>query len=133
MQLGIFAYTFVRPTVEEVFDSIKACGLEHTEFSFTAIRMQDVPDQIDEAVAQRVRTAAAERGITMDSVGGYTNIVHPDPKKRQAEMISEFSWLRIIRSTRKSPWAFSGISASRPISRKTAALPWKPGERIPTT
>ena len=98
MQLGIFAYTFVRPTVEEVFDSIKAHGLEHTEFNFRAIRMQEVPDQIDEAMAQRVRTAAAERGITVDSVGGYTNIVHPDPERRKAEMKRLLGLIRAARS-----------------------------------
>jgi sugar phosphate isomerase/epimerase len=98
MQLGIFAFTFVRPTVEEVFDRIKVYGLEHTEFNFTAIRMQEVPDQIDEAMAQRVRTAAAERGITVDSVGGYTNIVHPDLEQRQAEMKRLLGLIRAARS-----------------------------------
>lgn len=98
MQIGIFAFTFVRPTVEEVFDSIKVHGLEHTEFSFTAIRMQEVPDQIDKTIAHRVQTAAAERGITVDSVGGYTNIVHPDPEKRQAEMRRLLGLIRAARS-----------------------------------
>jgi len=97
MQLGIFAFTFVRSTVEEVFDSIKAHGLEHTEFNFTAIRMQEVPEQIDEAMAQRVRTAAAERGITVDSVGGYTNIVHPDLEQRQAGMKRLLGLIRAAR------------------------------------
>jgi sugar phosphate isomerase/epimerase len=98
MQLGIFAFTFIRPAVEEVFDSIKACGLEHTEFNFTAIRMQEVPDQINEALTQRVRMAAAERGITIDSVGGYTNMVHPDPKQRQADMKRLLGLIRAARS-----------------------------------
>jgi sugar phosphate isomerase/epimerase len=86
MQLGIFAFTFVRPTVEEVFDIIKSYGLKHTEFNFTAIRMQEIPGQIDEALARRVRTAAAERGINVVSVGGYTNMVHPDTKQRHADL-----------------------------------------------
>jgi sugar phosphate isomerase/epimerase len=86
MQLGIFAHTFVRPTVEQVLDAIKAHGLEHTEFNFTAMHMPQVPDQIDEAITRRVRTAAAERGITVDSVAGYTNMVHPDPEQRQSGM-----------------------------------------------
>jgi sugar phosphate isomerase/epimerase len=98
MELGIFAYTFVRPTVEEVFDCVKAYGLEHTEFNFTAIRMQEVPYQIDEALARSVRTAAVERGITVDSVGGYTNIVHPDPEQRRAEMKRLIGLIRAARS-----------------------------------
>jgi sugar phosphate isomerase/epimerase len=98
MQLGILASTFVRPTVEEVFDAIKAHGLEHTEFGFTAIRMQQVPDQIGEAMARRVRAAAAERGITVDSIGGYTNMVHPDPEQRRAGMERLLGLIRAARS-----------------------------------
>jgi sugar phosphate isomerase/epimerase len=98
MELGIFAYTFVRPTVEEVFENIKGHGLEHTEFNFTAIRMQEVPDQIDDALARHVRTAAVERGITVDSVGGYTNIVHPDPEQRRVELKRLLGMIRTARS-----------------------------------
>ena len=62
MQLGIFAYTFVRPTVGEVFDAIKAHGLKNTEWNYTAIGMQEVPDAVDYGLAERIRTAAADRG-----------------------------------------------------------------------
>jgi sugar phosphate isomerase/epimerase len=98
MKLGIFANTFVRPTIEEVFDSVKAHGIDHTEFNFTAIGIQEVPDQVDEAIARRVRTAAAERGITVESVGGYTNMIHPDPEKRQEDMQNLLSLIRAARS-----------------------------------
>ena len=98
MQLGIFAYTFVRPTVEEVLDAVRAHGLAHTEFNFTAIRMQEVPDQIDEATARRVRTAAAERGITVTSVAGYINMVHPNLEQRQSDMERLLGLIRAARS-----------------------------------
>jgi sugar phosphate isomerase/epimerase len=98
MQLGIFAYTFVRPTLEQVFDAIKAHGLEHTEFSFTAMRMPEMPDQIDAAIAQRVRTVAAERGITVDSLAGYANMVHPDLDQRKLNMQRLLGLIRAARS-----------------------------------
>jgi sugar phosphate isomerase/epimerase len=98
MQLGIFAFTFVRQTVEEVFDSIRFCGLEHTEFNFTAIGMQEVPEQVDEAVARRVRTAASQRRISVVSVGGYTNMAHPDPNRRQADLKRLLGLIRSARS-----------------------------------
>ena len=84
MQLGIFAYTFVRPTVEEVFDAVRAHDMAHTEWNYVAIGQQEVPDQIDPAFAERVRGAAAERGISVDSIAGYTNLVDPDPERRRA-------------------------------------------------
>ena len=84
MQLGIFAYTFVRPTVEEVFDAVRAHGMVNTEWNYVAIAQQEVPDQVDPAFAERVRVAAAERGISVDSIAGYTNLVDPDPERRRA-------------------------------------------------
>lgn len=105
MQLGIFAYTFVRSTVEEVMDAIQAHGLEHTEFNFTAIRMPQVPDQIDPAMADRVRAAAAERGIAVDSLAGYINMVHPDPERRRADME------RLLGLIRAAPSFGSGLVA----------------------
>ena len=98
MQLGIFANTFIRPTVKEVFEQIRAFSLEYTEFNFTAIRMQEVPDQIDVATAGRVRAAADEQGITVKSIGGYTNLAHPDPAKRQADMKRLLGLIRTARS-----------------------------------
>ena len=83
MQLGIFTYTFVRSTVEEVFDAVRAHGMANTEWNYVAIAQQEVPDRIDPAFAERVRGAAAERGITVDSIAGYTNLVDPDPARRR--------------------------------------------------
>jgi sugar phosphate isomerase/epimerase len=86
MELGIFAYTFVRQTVEQVMDAIQVHGLAHTEWNHTAIGLPQVPDQVDGDLARRVRTAAAERGIAVDSVAGYVNMIHPDPARRQADL-----------------------------------------------
>ena len=98
MRLGIFAYTFVRPTVEEVFDAVRAHGMFNTEWNYVAIEQQEVPDRIDPAFAVRVRTAAAERGITVDSVAGYTNLVDPDPARRNAALQRLFGLIRGARA-----------------------------------
>ena len=84
MQLGIFAYTFVRPTVEEVFDAVRVHGMANTEWNYVAVGQQEVPDEVDPAFARRVRAAADERGISVDSIAGYTNLVDPDPDRRRA-------------------------------------------------
>lgn len=86
MRLGIFAYTFVRPTVAAVFDAIRAHGLKNTEWNYTAIGLPEVPDTIADGLAEQIRTAAAERGITVDSVAGYTNLVDPEPARRRAAL-----------------------------------------------
>ena len=98
MRLGIFAYTFVRPTVEEVFDAVRAHGMANTEWNYVAVEQQEVPDRIDPAFAERVRVAAAERGITVDSIGGYTNLVDPDPARRRAALQRLFGLIRSARA-----------------------------------
>ena len=98
MTLGIFAYTFVRPSVEEVFAAIAAHGLTNTEWNYTAIGRQEVPDRIDGALAERVRTAAAERGIAVDSVAGYTNMVDPDPQRRREALQRLFGLIGAARA-----------------------------------
>ena len=98
MRIGIFAYTFVRPTVAEVFDAIKAYGLRHTEWNYTAIGRQEVPDAIDEGLAEQVRASAAQRGITVDSVAGYTNLVDPDPERRAAGLRRLHGLIRAARA-----------------------------------
>ena len=98
MNLGIFAYTFVRPTVAEVFDAISAHGLANTEWNYTAVGLQEVPDSVDPAFAESVRSAAAERGITVDSVAGYSNMVDPDPERRREAMGRLFGLIRAARS-----------------------------------
>ena len=98
MKLGIFAYTFVRPTAAEVFDAIQAHGLTNTEWNYTAVGMQEVPDSIDSVFAESVRSAAAERGIEVDSVAGYTNMVDPDPDRRGEAMQRLFGLIRGARN-----------------------------------
>lgn len=98
MNLGIFAYTFVRPTVAEVFDAISAHGLTNTEWNHTAVGLQEVPDAVDPALAESVRSAAAERGITVDSLAGYSNLVDPDPDRRREAMGRLFGLIRAARS-----------------------------------
>jgi sugar phosphate isomerase/epimerase len=86
MKLGIFANTFIRKSIEEVYECVTSHGIHHTEFNFTAIGMREVPEQVDDALAERVRTAAAERKLTVASVGGYINMAHPDSKQRQKDV-----------------------------------------------
>jgi sugar phosphate isomerase/epimerase len=84
VQLGIFAKTFVRPTVEEVFDAVAGHGLRCLQFNFACAGLPSLPDQIAPALLDRVRKAAAERRLTLAAVSATYNMIHPDPKQRRA-------------------------------------------------
>jgi sugar phosphate isomerase/epimerase len=83
MHLGIFAKTFVRPSVEEVFDAVARLRLHCVQFNFACAGRPSLPDQIEPALAKRIRKAAEERRIAIAAVSGTFNMIHPDAKQRR--------------------------------------------------
>jgi sugar phosphate isomerase/epimerase len=84
VQLGIFAKTFARPTVEEVFDAVAGHGLRCLQFNFACAGLPSLPDQVEPALLDRVRKAATERRLTLAAVSATFNMIHPDPQQRRA-------------------------------------------------
>lgn len=83
MHPGIFAKTFSRPTLEAVLDAVVEHGIEDIQFNMACAGLQSMPDDIDPAHADRIRQAAAERGLNIDAVSGTFNMIHPDTEVRR--------------------------------------------------
>ncbi len=83
MNLGIFAKTYERQSVEEVFAAAAAEGLKAVQFNFVSTKLSPMPDAIDPVVVERVRTAADACGVTIASLSATFNLIHPDPAFRQ--------------------------------------------------
>jgi sugar phosphate isomerase/epimerase len=83
MQLGIFTKTFVRPTLEENLDAIKAHGLTAVQYNLESAGGPSMPDPIDPALCDRIRDGLAQRHITLAAVSGTFNIIHPDVQERE--------------------------------------------------
>jgi sugar phosphate isomerase/epimerase len=83
MRLGIFAKTFVRPTLEETLDAVKAHGLDCVQFNMSCAGLASLPDEIDPELCDRIRREMASRNITMSAVSGTFNMIHPDLQQRQ--------------------------------------------------
>jgi sugar phosphate isomerase/epimerase len=83
VRLGIFAKTFSRPSPEGVFDALVGYGLRETQFNMSVAGLAPMPDEIDPALADRIREAAAERNIDLVAVSGTFNMIHPDLGVRQ--------------------------------------------------
>ncbi len=84
MRLGIFARTFSRPTVEEVFDAVKEHGLDCVQFNMACAGLPALPDDISPSLAIRIHEASMSRGTEITAVSGTYNMAHPDPETRQA-------------------------------------------------
>ena len=80
---GIFAKTFSRSFPEEVFDAVVGHGLYETQFNLSVAGLPSMPDEIDPALAERVREAADRRGVTLAAVSGTFNMAHPDEGVRR--------------------------------------------------
>jgi sugar phosphate isomerase/epimerase len=84
MQLGIFAKTFDRPTVEEVFDAVRAHRLGCVQFNMACAGLPPLPDAIEPSLSARISTAATRSGVEIAAVSGTYNMIHPDTEVRQA-------------------------------------------------
>src|SRR5262245_17110617 len=86
MRLGIFAKTFARPTVEKVFDAVRAHGLESVQFNMACAGLASLPGRIEPELAERIGRAAHARGLEIAAVSGTFNMIHPDPARRRDGM-----------------------------------------------
>lgn len=83
MQIGIFAKTFARPNLGEVFRAVRAHGLSAVQFNMSCTGLPSLPDHIEPEVADAVRLEAERHGITLAAVSGTFNMIDPDVQKRR--------------------------------------------------
>ena len=81
MRIGIFAKTFVRPTLEKTLDAVKAAGVDCVQFNMACAGLSSMPDEITPECAAKIRHAHESRGLAMAAVSGTFNLIHPDPSK----------------------------------------------------
>jgi len=84
MEIGIFAKTFARPSLEATLDAVAGHGLRCVQFNLACAGLPSLPDRIDAAV--RIREAFAVRRLTMAAVSGTFNMIDPDAARRRAGM-----------------------------------------------
>lgn len=82
MQLGIFAKTFARATLEETLDAVAAHGLSHVQFNLSCAGLATLPDEVSPALCARIARAHEARGLTMAAVSGTFNMIDPNAAKR---------------------------------------------------
>jgi sugar phosphate isomerase/epimerase len=84
MRIGVLSKVFSRPSAEAVFDAVAAVGLECIQFNMESAGLAPMPDEIPTGLAERMREAAAERGLRIATVQGTFNMSHPDAEFRRA-------------------------------------------------
>jgi sugar phosphate isomerase/epimerase len=82
MELGIFAKTFQRPTLEQSLDAVASHGLTHIQFNMSCMGLATLPDKLDEGSCVWIAQTLHERGITMAAISGTFNMVDPNGGRR---------------------------------------------------
>src|SRR5262249_50171232 len=82
MEIGIFAKTFPRKTLDATLDAIRAHGLKHVQFNMACVGLPPMPEEIHDGLCERIRRAFAVRGLRLAAGSGTFNMIHPDPAKR---------------------------------------------------
>ena len=83
MELGIFAKTFVRPRLEEVFQAVASHGLRVVQFNFACAGLASLPDRIEVPLLDRIRRATTAQRVSIAAVSGTFNMIHPDTLQRE--------------------------------------------------
>lgn len=83
MEIGIFAKTFVRPTLAETLDAVVAHGIGCVQFNMACAGVPSLPDQIDASLSAEIRGALEARLLRMAAISGTFNMIHPDLRRRQ--------------------------------------------------
>jgi sugar phosphate isomerase/epimerase len=83
MQIGIFAKTFVRPTLPETLDAVKAHRLDCVQFNMTCAGLPTLPEKIDPTLVDHIRGEMARRGIAIAAISGTFNMIDPNVGKRR--------------------------------------------------
>lgn len=84
LTIGVFAKTFPPRSLAENADAVIESGFRSVHYNLSCAGLASMPDRIHPAVAAEIGEAMARRGITVASVGGSFNMVHPDGRRRQS-------------------------------------------------
>ena len=83
IRLGIFAKTFVRPSLEATLDAVASHGLSCVQFNMACVGLPTLPEAIEPALAAEVADAFRARGLEMAAVSGTFNMIDPDRARRR--------------------------------------------------
>jgi sugar phosphate isomerase/epimerase len=82
MDFGIFAKTFIRPSLEQVLDAVVESGLRHIQFNLGCVGLPTLPAELQDIQCAVIDEELQKRGLEMTAISGTFNIIHPDPHAR---------------------------------------------------
>jgi sugar phosphate isomerase/epimerase len=82
MKIGIFAKTFARPTIDELFQAMAGYGIYSVQFNMSCAGLETFPGHVSSELIQGITDAAGKATIELAALSGTFNMAHPDPAIR---------------------------------------------------
>jgi len=82
MKIGIFAKTFSRPTIEELFQAIASYGIYSVQFNMSCAGLETFPGNVSCELVERITGAAEQASVELAALSGTFNMAHPNPAVR---------------------------------------------------
>jgi sugar phosphate isomerase/epimerase len=84
MKLGVFAKTYERPSVDEVFSSAARDGFSCVQFNLACCGLDPLPaESVPDAISSEIAHAARRHHVEIVAVSGTFNMAHPQVAVRQ--------------------------------------------------
>ena len=78
MKIGIFAKTFSRPTIEELFQAIAGYEINSVQFNLSCVGVETLPENVSFELVQRIADAAEQ--ATVKLAGNLRDVQHGSPR-----------------------------------------------------
>lgn len=92
LELGIFAKTFRRPSIEQIFDAIAACGLSCTQWNWSCVPgLSSLPESVPAEITRSLRRAAFDSHVRICAVSATFNLIEPTSFKTGLSRLPELA------------------------------------------
>ena len=86
MKIGIFAKTFSRPAIEDLFEAIAGYEIYCAQFNLSCVGLETLPTSVPDALARSVIDAAEHAKVELSAMSGTFNMAYPDPAVRREDL-----------------------------------------------
>lgn len=97
LDIGIFAKTFARQSVEEVFQAVKNYGIQTVQFNLSSAQLPSMPNEIPSHLSTEIIATAEKFKVNIAAISGTFNMIHPELNVRvegfrRLEVLAKFAY-----------------------------------------
>lgn len=86
MQLGIFAKTFLRDSIEANLDAVRQHGFSCTQYNLVCAGLPMLPEAIEPELCERIRQGHDDRGLSIAAISGTFNVIDGNRERLEANI-----------------------------------------------